>query len=802
VVTSTGRGNAVAGAFEGLDVLELASGIAGPMVGMMLADHGAVVTRIERPGDPLADFPGCRVWNRGKRSALLDLRDPEDHEVLVALIERADVLLDSLPPGAMERLGLAPVQLQALNPRLISCSVTAYGENNEHSARPGYEALVAARTGAQWAQRGGIMSNGELGVPDIPIPEGAEQAARAEGPIFSASPWMSLNGFYAATLAIAAALLARERTGAGQHIEASMLPRASFVPALPDGGATGGTWMNLRGAPRGLFECKDRRWVHQWPIKPLSIVQAAEHERLEDAPPPEYTHRRVDPSRIGMEPENIVVLFHYLPLMQEAFKKFPAEDWRRWGERVQEGVQIVRSPEEALADPTLLEDGVVVEVRDPDLGAIRHLGVLNDLSASPGAVRGPAPRRGEHSEEVRNAASSPVLGVGTSSDPGQGVTPGEPPSGSPVGDEPPLRGVRILDIGLALAGPYGSSLLADLGADVIKINAPWDGAWLATGIGQLANHGKRSVLLNLGKPNGLAAFYELVKTADVVTHNMRWGVAERIGVGYDDLRAVNPSIIYAASRGFDRARSAANLPGTDQSASALAGQEWEDGGCGRGGRPFFGTSFGDLGNGFLVAIGILVALYHRQRTGEGQEAGCSILGACLATSSGTFAYPDGSGPDRARLDPLQLGFSALYRLYETADGWLCLAAVTEAHWAALCCALGRDELVADGRFADPADRTANDDDLGKLLGEVLRTRDASAWWTVLDEAGVPAEVSRPGFDSGALRRPYLEFSATPAARIGFAPRLGAHTDEVLDELHLTADVRAAVHAECADRARA
>src|SRR5258706_11804028 len=89
----------------------------------------------------------------------------------------------------------------------------------------------------------------------------------------------------------------------------------------------------------------------------------------------------------------------------------------------------------------------------------------------------------------------------------------------------PLAGVRVLDIGLALAGPYGTSLLTDLGADVIKVNAPWDGPWLETGIGQMANRGKRSILLNLGKPNGLAAFLELAKTADVVTHNMRWGVA-------------------------------------------------------------------------------------------------------------------------------------------------------------------------------------------------------------------------------------------------------------------------------------
>ena len=779
----------MAGAFDGLCVLELTWGIAGPMTGMMLADQGANVTRIEPPHDPFARQPGSRVWNRGKRSAVLDLCDPAARQAFLALADRADIVLDSFRPGVMDRLGVGPDVLRTRNHRLITCSITAYGRGNEHSDRPGYEALVAARTGSQWAQRGGIMSTGDLGLPEVEIPEGAEQAARADGPIFSASPWMSINGFYHATLAIAAALVARERTGGGQHIEASMLSRAAFAPTTSrSGGALGGSWMNLRGAPRGLFECKDGRWVHQWPIKPLSIIQAAEHDRLQDAPPPEYSHRRIDPARIGMEPENIIVLFHYLPLMQAAFQRFTAAEWCDWGDRVKEGVQVVRAPEEAVSDPSLVEDGCVVEVRDPELGPIRHLGVITELSRTPGGVRGPAPRRAEHTEAVLREAARPGRT--------ESATPALP---SAVG---PLDGVRVLDIGLALAGPYGSSLLADLGADVIKINAPWDGPWLETGIGQTANRGKRSLLLNLARPNGLAAFYKLVETADIVTHNMRWGVAERLGVAYEDLREYNPSVIYCASRGFDRARSAANVPGTDQSGSALAGQEWEDGGCWRGGRPFFGTSMGDLGNGFLVAIGCLEALYHRDRTGEGQEVGCSILGACLATSSGTFAFPDGSGPARPKLDGLQLGFNALYRLYETSQGWICLAAVTPDHWQRLCTALDRTDLIVDGRFADAEARAANDDDLCKLLGDAFATRSAAAWFEALDRAGVPIEISAPGFVTSAVDRPFLEFSHTPASVLGEAPRLGEHTDEVLAELVLSDDVIAAIHDECANRARA
>jgi crotonobetainyl-CoA:carnitine CoA-transferase CaiB-like acyl-CoA transferase len=778
------------GALTGIGVLELTWGISGPMVGMMLADQGARVTRVEPPDDVFAQSPGYRVWNRGKRSAVVDLKAADGRRAFLELAARADVVLDSYRPGVMERLGLGHEALAARHPRVITCSITAYGEGNEHSGRPGLEALAAARTGSQWAQRGGIMSTGDLGLPDVDIPEGAEQAARPDGPIFSASPWMSVNGFYHGTLAITAALVARERTGVGQHIEASMLPRAAFVPASARGsGPMAATWMNLRGAPRGLFECKDGRWVHQWPIKPQSIIDAAEFDRLEDAPAPEYTHRRVDPARIGMEPENIVVLFYYLPLMQAAFKKFAAEEWRVWGERVKEGVQVVRTPEEAFSDELLLAEGSVVEVADPDLGPIRHIGVITELDRTPGAVQGPAPRRGEHTAEVmREATESPDV-----------------PAGIPVltdaGSEGPLAGVRVLDIGLALAGPYGTSLLADLGADVIKVMAPWDAPWMDTGIGQMANRGKRGVLLNLGKPSGLDAFYRLVETADVVAHNMRDGVAERLGVGYETLRAIKPDLIYCASRGFDRDRSARRLPGTDQSGSALAGQEWEDGGCWHGGQPFFGTSMGDLGNGFLTAIAVNEALFHRARTGVGQAVGTSILYACLAATSGTFAYPDGSGPDRPKLDALQLGFHALYRLYETADGWLCLAAITPEHWERLCRVAGRGDLHADDRFSDPVVRRANDDELSKILEEVFGTRPAAEWFAVLDEAGVPVELSTPGMVTAPPGTAFVHFSDTPARPPGEAPVLDEHTDEVLAELRLDDQTVAAIKEETANRAR-
>jgi crotonobetainyl-CoA:carnitine CoA-transferase CaiB-like acyl-CoA transferase len=210
---------------------------------------------------------------------------------------------------------------------------------------------------------------------------------------------------------------------------------------------------------------------------------------------------------------------------------------------------------------------------------------------------------------------------------------------------------------------------------------------------------------------------------------------------------------------------------------------------------------GDLGNGFLAAIGIVEALYHRMRTGEGQVVETSILNACLATASGTFAFRDGTGPDRPRLDAMQLGFHALYRLYPTADGWICVAAVTQDHWRRLCTAIARPDLAADARFVDAASRILNDDDLAKLLEEAFAGDSAKAWFAALDDAGVPIEVSAPGSLTAPADTPFLTFSMTPASVPGDAPPLGAHTDEILAELRLPDDVLSAIHDECADRAR-
>ena len=319
------------------------------------------------------------------------------------------------------------------------------------------------------------------------------------------------------------------------------------------------------------------------------------------------------------------------------------------------------------------------------------------------------------------------------------------PARSANGELPggPLDGITVLDFGLAVAGPYGTQVLSDLGAKVIKINALHDWYWHSTQIAMICNRGKTSIAINLKHPERAQEVVErLIASADVVMHNMRYPAAVKLGIDYESLRDEVP-----AARLLPHARLRARtereqLPGNDQTGACLAGVEWEDGGCDRGGRPLWSlTNMGDTGNGYLAAIAICQALYEREKTGRGQFVETAIVNAQLVNTSCIVARADGSGFDRPRLDAMQTGFSAGVRLYPTADGWLCLSLVEPKHWQALGAALGDDALQEGGELASAEARAAHDDDVAKRIEHALAGDTAEAWFAKLDAAGVPCEVA-------------------------------------------------------------
>ena len=668
---------------------------------------------------------------------------------------------------------------------------------------------MAARTGLQWEKRGWPGGSIERvnGVapflPDFPVtPEEMEGPPRP-GPLYSSVPWPSVSAFHLASMGIGAALHARERTGQGCCVTTSLLQGAlvngTFTwqrVAQPERPGYR-MWVTDPRVPHGFFRTADDRWIHHWTPQPGFVLNAIHEGKLE----PNVSGRtlKFDGSRVGMDPSELLVLRELAPAMEEAFGQFSSEEWAAAAAAAGVSVQPIRSTEEAFADPLFLEDGCVVEVKDPDEGLIRHVGLSIHMAATPGCVRGPAPRVGEDTDRI--LADLPP--VAPEVDPA--LTETETVTETEATRVLPLDGVRVLDLGLAVAGPFGTQMLADFGADVIKVNQPSDQTWMNTYMGMSCNRGKRSVSLNLKTDRGMEAFRVLVAGADVVHTNMRYDAAEHLGVDYDSLRRINPRLIYCHTRGFENGPRML-LPGHDQSGSALTGVAWEEGGVGTGGKPIWpNISLGDLGNGMLSATAVLHALLHRDRTGEGQLVTTSIVYAHLLNNSTRWVDAEGrSGPGQPHLDALALGVSALERLYPCAEGWICLAA--DGHWPELARLVGRPDLTSDPRFATAGERSAHDTELAAILEPLFAARTAAVWDEQLTAAGIPAEISSETFgldlfdDPELMARGWIStveqalvgtfeapgdlVSFSDCARVDRLPPLvvGSHTREILASL--------------------
>ncbi|HQR04696.1 MAG: CoA transferase [Proteobacteria bacterium] len=789
----------MAGVLEGLKVLDLTWGTSGPMATMLMSDHGAEVTRIERPGiDPFPAPEGYRIWQRGKRSAVLDLQQVTDRETLLALAAGADVLIESFEPGVTARLGIDFATIHARNPRLIYCSITAYGRDNSLSHRPGYDALVAARMGLQWEARGWYGSamdriqGKERKTVEMDVPDSVHIGSARSGPIFTATQAPSVVAAYQAVLGISAALRARELTGRGQWVETS-LAQAVIM-------SNGCSWQRPQNidAPGYQFNTSDQRqtwgivktkdgYICTWASPVEWFLVAGAGDKLRVPAPGEVKTRSGAMPRIE---DRLRLLDEAAPM----FARFTSAEWTRIAAESGEiSVQPVRSPEEALCDPALLAEGAVVEIDDPELGVLREAGVLYRLSERPTRIRGKLALRGEHTEAVRKEAARAASPAATGSSTGRTL-------------KGPFEGIRILDLGSAVAGPWATQLLCDMGAEVIKVDALRQTFWMACHMSLGVNRSKRFLGLDVKTAEGQTIIRRLVEEADVVVHNMRPQAARKLGLDYETLRRVNSRLVYCHTRGFeDSPRS--ELPGNDQTANSLGGANWEDGGCGDGGRPWFGiTSNGDLGNGYLASIAIAQALYDREKTGKGQFVDTSILNASLFNCSRAFTNREGKRFPRQLLDRDQTGFSALYRIYpcQDAEGWLCLAAVSGQHWQTLTRLF---PALDDARFATPESRQHNDKALAAILGEIFRGMSSEAAFRLLDNAGVPCEISditatQKMFDNpefiarrwvaGLDGHPLLgridmfgvgiDFSDTPCRIGGPPPVPWQHTQELLREM--------------------
>jgi crotonobetainyl-CoA:carnitine CoA-transferase CaiB-like acyl-CoA transferase len=761
------------GALDGIRVVECAQDIAGPYAAMLLAEQGAAVVKIEPPGgDRARVLPGFHVWNRSKRSVVADLRSQAGRDQLDALCATADVFISDWSTG--------DDSLAAANPRLIHCWMPAYGSRGNAATASAIDDLVAARSGllaSQWGHR--------------------------DGPIFLTLPVASYGAAMLAAGAVCAALLARERTGQGQHIEVSWLAGAL---AMQTGGVVDHPAMHrvmqMVRDPLGpipvyrLFQASDA-----WLFIACGNSTFWNKLCLVLGRPEMVSDPRFDGAPWAVNPAYWADL---KALVQSIVATQPRDHWLRLLTEADIPCAPVLTRADFIDDAQVVHLGMRQEIDDPQLGQTVQMGIPVALSENPGAIRGPAPRLGEQPFETPPEKGGASGRTGKSAVRAEEVPSFQGPSRSPVHavQRGPLAGVLVLDFTNYIAGPFAAMALALAGADVIKVETAQGDPFRVFGFGFYGwNQGKRSLALDFSKPQARAVVHDLVRRADVLIENLRPGATRRLGIDYPTAATLNPNLVYGSLTGFGSSGPRGHEPGFDPLLQARSGIMTAQGGPGED-PVFLACAACDYGAGLLCAFGVKAALYARTRSGRGQLVETSLAQAAMAVQSGEMIFYDGR-PDMENGGRDLIGRHPLRRAYRCADEWIFVAA-TAAHWPSIV-SRARDSSSAPPPSPADGDPTfeAADGPTAVWLAEAFaaRPRDEVLEW--LAAAGVPAApvlgvadlfhdpqiganellYTLSGGDSGTLRQTgaLVKYAATPVTIARLAPRLGEHSEEILRE---------------------
>lgn len=716
-------------ALDGVRVLELADRSAA-LGGRVLADLGAEVILVEPPGGAsvrheapyLADEPGVErgfahlYLNTNKRSVVLDLDAAADRARFVDLVATADVLLETLPPGRLDALGLGHGALRGANPGLIQCSVTAFGLSSPWRDRQAND-LVAGAAG------GLIQVSGEPG--GVPMQGGAH-------------PSYIMAGLAAAS-AVTVALHQRDvgnGAGAGVHIDISM-QEATALAVMQTAWPAQWPWQGRIPVRPGLssaLACRDGKYVSLL-VRPDRFRQFLAWADAVDVPhdmtPDDWAMARLDAPRRN-NPVTALTRRLAEALTRDEFVAGALE------------ADIICLPVLDFPDlerePQYRENEQFFEVEHEVLGA--RLGYVRSPvdAMADGVTFRRAPLLGEDQTLLEGVPS--------------GTRPASGPAASPA-PAGALSGLRVVDFGWVLAAPIGTRLLASFGAEVIRVESSGKPDSMRTqpgpdgqphpslgGLFNSVNAGKKSFTVDLTKPAGIDLVKDLIASADVVVNNFRPGVLDRMGLGYDVLRQLKSDVILLNLPGAHRTGPWARHPSTGNILMAASGFNMLTGFPGERPRGI-GVAFPDFTSPHLLVATILAAVRQRRATGTGQELHLTQLSSMLSLLGCEWMQYRATGeqpPRNANRSPNHCPHGIYPATHAEADldAWVAIAVAGDAQWAALCRILGQPALAADPRFTSHTARKANEDAVDELVREWTRSRDKWAIADALQAAGIAA----------------------------------------------------------------
>ncbi len=819
-----------AGPLSGLRVVELGGFVSAAYCGRLLAGLGADVVKVEPPEGDRArrhgPFPGDEphpersglflALNAGKRGVVLDLHAADGRARLQELLDEADGLVENLPPERLEALGLAPDETRRRWPRLVHVSITTFGRRGPYARSRGH-ALQASAAGAA------SITIGEPGRAPLPLP--------VSQPDYQGG----VNGAIGFLLACAA----RERTGRGQHVDVATADVVAFY-----GGITS-TMYTAQGIPwrREGHRAPRSGGYYPYTILPvkdgyLCMITRSGHpwKRFVEAmgsPAWSRDPRYQDRALMGREyPDEVDTL-----LSSWLGERTADELLQICRER---GIPfaVVRDAAAVATCPQLSARGFFVALRHPEAGTLRYPGAPWKFSSTSWRIDHPAPLLGEHTAEVFAAGEAgPVAGapsvrprtppgVGTPLRAGGGLAPAPP--AAPAAARP-LEGVRVLDFGWVAVGPVLASVLADFGADVIKVESSrrldycrliphpvleeerQDQAYTSRAdeidtvpMFHNYNRGKLGITVNLRHPSAPQLLKRLVATADVVVENFSPRVLMEVGLDYGALSAVRPDLVMISCSAAGQDGPWMDLKTFAPSLSSLAGLEVLIGYPGERVLGELAFGYADPSNAHHGALAVLAALRHRQATGQGQYIDMSQLeatvGLALEPMMDWFMNGRAWGPQGARHRSM-----APHGNYPCrgADAWVSIAVEDDAAWSRLAGVLGDPALRKEPRFGTLAGRLAHAEELDARLAEWTRGRTPWEVTETLQQAGVASfpvyglaeQAEDPHFQArGLIATPEhprlgavsifthpIKLSDTPGEVQAPAPMLGEHNDTVFRE---------------------